>query len=395
MQQELIAGKRQTMRRLTAAIAVGALALTACGASDAAENGTGPIRIGLSTPLSGSAASLGESERKGVELAIADINDSGGVLTGRRLELVVQDNACNPTDGASSVSKLITQDDVSALIAALCSGVTLAAMPIVQRNKVPMVVATSTSPDITTASGAGGNKFVFRINPSDADLAKALASYLTKGTVRKLAILAEDSTYGRTGAEALKQALTSNGMSVTVVDYAPQGTSDFATLISKYRNNGSEAVALYISGADHLGFLRQAAAAGLGLPLTGRVELEGDNLTILGDEQFAGSTSVYPYSSIVQTAENAAFVKAFQAEYGAPPTYEAFEGYNAVKTLADAIGRAGSGDAEAIQKALEQTDLKSLTGGTITFDDHNQAHDKAFILEVRDGRPVVVADVTT
>lgn len=395
MQQEFIAEKRLIMKRLTAAVAATALVLAACGTSDAAGDGTGPIRIGLSTPLSGSAASLGESERKGVELAVAEVNDSGGAVSGRKLELMAQDNACNPTDGASSVSKLITQDKVSALIAALCSGVTLAAMPIAQRNKVPMVVATSTSPDITTASGAGGNKFVFRINPSDANLADALASHLAKGKARKIAILAEDSTYGRTGAEALKKALTKNGLSVTVTDYAAQGTSDFATLISKYRNNGTEAVALYISGADHVGFLRQAAAAKLGLPLTGRVELEGDNLTILGDRQFTGSTSVYPYSSIVGTAENAAFVKSFQAKYGAPPTYEAFEGYNAVKTLADAIKRAGSGDAEAIQQALQKTDLKSLTGGRIAFDANNQAHDKAFILEVRDGRPVVVADVTT
>jgi len=175
----------------------------------------------------------------------------------------------------------------------------------------------------------------------------------------------------------------------------PLGTSDFSTQISKYKNEGAEAVALYISGADHLSFLRQAASANLGLPVTGRVELEGKNLEILKDPQFAGTTSVYPYNSQVGTPENAAFAKNYETAYGEPPTYESYEGYNATKVIADAIRRAKSSDPQAIQKALLKTDLPSLTGGKITFDEHNQAHDKAFILGL-DGEEVVIeSEVTT
>lgn len=108
---------------------------------------------------------------QGVELAIDQVNDEGGVLGGRRLSLAAEDNACNPTDGASSLTKLITKQRVSTVIGALCSGVTLSAMPLAKRHRVPFIVSTSTSPDITTASGKGGNEFTFRINPSDATLA--------------------------------------------------------------------------------------------------------------------------------------------------------------------------------------------------------------------------------
>lgn len=384
--------------RMTAVVAAAALGLSmsACDAVSAGDDANGPVTIGLSTPLSGSAASLGENEQNGVELAIEQINADGGVLDGRDLELAAEDNACNPTDGVGSVSKLLTQDDAAAVIAALCSGVTLAAMPLVARSQVPMVVATSTSPDITTQAGAGGNEYTFRINPSDATLAEALARHLAEeGSIGRLSILAEDSTYGRGGAAAFKSALETEGIEVVGVDYVAQGTADFSTQISKYRSDGTEAVGLYVSGADHLGFLRQAADADLGLPVTGRVELEGANLEVLRDPQFSGSSSVYPYSSMVETPANQKFVKAYQDEYGSPPTYESFEGYNAVLVLADAIERAGSDDPEEIRNALAETELESLTGGTISFDDNHQAHDKAFILQLDAGQVVVATDVTT
>lgn len=374
------------------------LTLSACSSlRDTAEAGdSGPVTIGLSTPLSGSAASLGENERNGVELAIEEVNADGGVLDGRQLELAAEDNACNPTDGVGSVSKLLTQEGASAVIGALCSGVTLAAMPLVERNKVPLVVSTSTSPDITTQAGVGGNEYTFRINPSDATLASAMADHLAaEGKIERLSILAEDSTYGRGGAEAFQAALEENGIDVVGIDYVAQGTADFSTQISKYRSDGSQAVALYVSGADHLGFLRQAAEADLGLPVTGRVELEGKNLEILEDEQFAGSTSVYPYSSMIDTPANKEFVAAYEKAYGAAPTYESFEGYNAVRVIVDAIERAGTTDPEDIRDALSTTDLESLTGGTIEFDDNHQAHDRAFILQLDGDRVVVAADVTT
>src|SRR5919107_1043007 len=208
------------------------LSMTACSALRESDAGSGPVAIGLSTPLSGPAASLGENERNGVELAIDRINADGGVLDGRDLDLAAEDNACNPTDGVGSVSKLITQEDAATVIGALCSGVTLAAMPLAQRNKVPFVVSTSTSPDITTQSGAGGNEYTFRINPSDATLATALAGYLAdEGSISRLSILAEDSTYGRGGAAALRSALEDEGIEVVGADYVAQGTADFSTQI--------------------------------------------------------------------------------------------------------------------------------------------------------------------
>ncbi|MGP3933361.1 ABC transporter substrate-binding protein [Nonomuraea sp. KM88] len=386
------------MRTRTLATAV-ALALTAVGCANSADDpgsGSGPIKIGLSTPLSGSAAALGENERNGVQLAIDQVNKDGGLLGSRKLALAAQDNACNPTDGVGSVTKLITQQQVSAVIGALCSGVTLAAMPLAKRYQVPLVVSTSTSPDITTAAGKGGNDFTFRINPSDATLAVALSSYLqAAGDVREVAILAEDSTYGRTGAAALEKALADKGIKATAVDFVAQGTSDFSTQISKYRNNGTQSVALYITGADHLSYLRQAASARLGLPVTGRVELEGQNLEILKDKQFAGSSSVYPYSSLIQTPANVKFAKAYESAYKTQPTYESFEGYSAVMVIADAIRRANSAEPKAIQKALVSTDLASLTGGTLKFDAHHQAHDKAFIMQIKNGKTVIVSDVVT
>jgi branched-chain amino acid transport system substrate-binding protein len=347
------------------------------------------IPIGLSSPLTGGAAFLGQHERWGAELAIEQINGSGGVL-GKRLELKVQDNQCNPSQGVSSVDHLINVDEVRALVGALCSSVTLAIMPVIERAKVPLVVDVSTSKKITELAGVGGNEWTFRINPSDSGLAVALARYLAeKGNVKRIAFVGEDTDYGRGGYEALKEALKPHKIEVSSADFFAQGAQDFSPVLTKLKADGPDAVALYLIGADELNFLRQYRGAGLDIPLTGRVEFADLQASVIESGAIDGATSVFPYAAEIDTPENRKFVQDFEAKYGEKPNYQSFEAYEAVYVIADAIKRANSAEASAIRDALETTKYPSLLGATIEFDDNNQAHNKAVILRV-DGSKVVV-----
>jgi branched-chain amino acid transport system substrate-binding protein len=374
--------------KTTIATALVAFTATGTGAGTGAR-AEEPIAIGLSSPLTGGAAFLGQHQRWGAELAVERINEAGGVLD-RPLALKVQDNQCNPSQGVASVERLITVDEVSALVGALCSSVTLAVMPVAERAQVPLVVDVSTSKVITELSGTGGNEWTFRINPSDEGLAVSLARHLaSRDGVRRIAFVGEDTDYGRGGHDALAAALGEHGIEVVSADFFAQGAQDFSPVLTKLRSQQPDAVALYLIGADELNFLRQYRGAGVRFPLTGRVEFADLQSSIIESGSLDGATSVFPYAAEIDTPENRAFVDAFEAEYGEKPNYQSFEAYEAVHVIADAIKRAGAADPSAIRDALKSTRYPSLLGTVIEFDANNQAHNKAAILRI-DGKSIVV-----
>lgn len=367
-------------RRLILTAGLLAVALSSADAED--------IRIGLTTPLTGGVAALGQHEKWGAEFAIDKINAEGGV-DGASLILDAQDNQCNPTQGATSVDNLL-QNKPAAIIGALCSSVTLAVMPMIERAKVPLIVDVSTSKLITDQSGVGGNEWTFRINPSDAGLAVAIANYLAQsGTVKTVAFVGEDTDYGRGGADAMTTALNARDIEVLSADFYQQNTPDFTTLLTRLSQAAPDAIALYAVGADEVNFLRQFRGMGMDVQLTGRIAFDEMLDTLVASGTLDGATSVFPYAAGLETPENAAFVEAFKAKHGELPNYQSFEAYEAVNVIADAIKRAGSAEPSAVRDALENTKMTSLTGSEISFDDHNQAHNAAIIMKVI-GSEVVV-----
>lgn len=347
------------------------------------------IVIGMSSPQSGGAAYLGQHQKWGAELAIEELNAGGGVL-GRKLELLVQDNQCNPTQGASSAEQLIAVGKVSAIVGALCSSATLSIMPIIEKAGIPLVVEIATSPKITELAGAGGNKWTFRINPSDAELAIGLANYLTQaGHIKKIAFVGEDSDYGRGGHDALVKILSAKGLEIGAGDFFARDTQDFAAVLTRLASEKPDAIALYLNGADELNFLRQYRAAGLDIPLTGRVEFSELQEGIVESGAIDGATSVYPYTDQIEQGKNADFVASFIKRFGEVPNTQSYEAYTATLLVADAISRAGSSESAKIRDALQASDFKTPLGDTIKFDDHHQAHPSAVILEIEGGKVTV------
>jgi branched-chain amino acid transport system substrate-binding protein len=141
-----------------AATIVSALVTAIVGQTGA--QAAGPVRIGITTILSGPTADRGQSEQYGAQLALDRINQSWAVL-GRPGEAFNADNACKPAIGVPATQRLIEQEHVPVLIGAQCTPVTRAIMPVVQAAKVPLVIATSAGQDFVDASGVGG-----KITPS-------------------------------------------------------------------------------------------------------------------------------------------------------------------------------------------------------------------------------------
>src|SRR6516162_4731734 len=157
------------------------------------------IVIGLSSPMTGPAATAAEWEKWGVDLAVEEINAAGGVL-GRKLAVMQLDNKCNPSEGVNVANKLV-EAKVVAIEGAHCSSPHLASMKIVEAAKIPMVTGIASNQQITDSAGPGRLEYSFRISPGDQAMMDALGAYIGgKKLFKTVAIVSEDTDFGRGGA---------------------------------------------------------------------------------------------------------------------------------------------------------------------------------------------------
>jgi branched-chain amino acid transport system substrate-binding protein len=352
-----------------------------------------PVRIGITSVLSGPTFDRGQSEQYGAQLALNRINEAGGVL-GRPFEAFYADNACKPPIGVPATQRLIEQEHVSVVIGALCTPVTHAIMPMMAQEKVPLVIATSAGQDFVDASGVGGNEYAFKTIPSEVDIARGLVRWLASQNVKSVAIVADAGGFQHADAVAMAKAAEDAGIRVTDQETLVQGTTDFSSVLDKLKAGAPDELMASL-GPSTAGFFRAYEAAGWKMPVTGRVNLAAALAAVSPQFRDAGGlsalTGVAVFTPILDKPGVQDFVTAYQAHYGLVPTQRAFFVYEATYLVVDAIRRAGSDQPAAIEAALKTTNMPSLLGGSYALDDHNHAHTPIQILGMRDGRPTVIA----
>jgi branched-chain amino acid transport system substrate-binding protein len=332
-----------------------------------------PIVIGVSTAQTGPAAVAAEWELWGVNLAVEEINAAGGVL-GRKLEILVMDNKCNPSEAVNVANKLV-EAKVVAIEGSHCSSAHLASMKIIQDAKIPMITGIASNPQITVLSGKGGNDYAFRISASDSAMMDALGIYLAdKKPFKTVAIVAEDTDFGRGGADAFKAAVVPKAnLQLVSTDIYPQNTPDFTSILTRLQQRKPDAIASFMLGGDSINFLRQAMQIGVRIPYTGRVELGGRNQPIIEAGGMEKSVSAWQYSALADSPQNKAFAEKIKAKYKAEPYLQTWAGYDSIRVLAQAIKEAGSTDGTKIRDAIKAMTFTNVMGKTVKFDDHNQA----------------------
>jgi branched-chain amino acid transport system substrate-binding protein len=350
-----------------------------------------PLRIGVSEPLTGVNAFYGQQARWGAELAIAEANAAGGV-NGRLVEAEYQDTQCNPAEGVKSISQMLAEKRDIVIFDGGCSSVALAAMPLVERAGVPTVVANPSATAISDGSGVGGNKWTFKVNPSDATMLQSLVAWLEKqGVADKIAVLAENTDYGRGGAKALGDLLAKDGKELLSSDYFEKGTTDFTTVLARIAASHPSQLAIFAIGADTANLLNQYAEAGGPAPLTGRIQLEQIPKEIAASAVFAGLSTVQPWDITVDNPANKKFVESFRAKAKQDPTVNAWDAYEAMRVVLAAIKAAGPAPTPAkVRDALETVVVPAMLGGDIAFDTHHLAHVNAVVLTLKDGKTVVL-----
>jgi len=322
-----------------------------------------PFSIGVSAPLSGTAAVRGKYIKDGADFATKQIDKAGGVK-GVVLELKYEDNEGNPTKTASSVEKLLKKEEVKALLVADSTG-TIASLPLVEKAKVPMFT-TAFSPSLTEK----GNKFVFRSTISDAITGAQVVDFAVKELkYKKIGILGSDGDYGQGGAMAGAKQLEKLGLPAVTYEKYKESDQDFSSQLLNIRKSGAEV--LFIHGLDPSAALitKQAREMGLNIPIIGATGLASEQYRDLaGAENIEGVYVVVAFANSDPDPMVQQFVKDFKVFSGYIPDHNVARADAAIRLIAEALKKAGPTDSAQLAEAIHQLKGVKVPGGTFTFD---------------------------
>jgi ABC-type branched-chain amino acid transport systems, periplasmic component len=359
-------------------VCAAASALIILSATGCAKKESNTITLGGIFPLSGSVAVYGVECKKGVDLAIEEINAAGGV-NGKQLVLSSEDDEGNPDKTVNAFKKLTTKDGVKIIIGSLTSGCTQSITTLSQAGKIIQIAPAATASAITDA----GN-YIFRacfIDPFQGTVGGKFAAE-TLGA-KKAAILYDVGNDYSVGLEEnFKTSFESNGGQVVALESYATGDKDFNAQLTKIKNAAPDVVYL----PDYYGTValiaKQLRAQGINTPIVGADGWDGLT-TNAGEEVLNGFYSNH-YAADSTDAAVQTFVKAFKGKYNEEPNSFAALGYDCVYLLRDAIVKAGSMDNEAVRAALEATNGDYVTGH-LTFDAKHNPVKSAVMLEIVKG----------
>jgi branched-chain amino acid transport system substrate-binding protein len=342
-----------------------------------------PIKVGQYGAFTGKEAAFGVSARKGVIMAVEELNATGGVL-GRPLELVTEDNQSKQGESATIVKKFITREKVVAVLGGNASSNSLEAASVCQTAHIPMIAISSTNPRVTELGDC-----IFRVCFIDPFQGAVLAKFARDSLhAQRIAILTSVNAPFSVGlSRVFRERFAALGGTIVADQKYNEGDKDFRaqlTAIKAAHPDGIVATGYYTEAAL---LCRQARALGLNIPIFGGDGWEAPQLIEIGGSAVEGTYYSASYTSESAAPEVQAFVKRFQVRWqGETPDSIAALGYDAGRLLADALARAGTTESAALRSALAATkDFPGITGRT-TIDAERNASKAAVVITVKDGR---------
>ena len=333
-----------------------------------------------------------EPYKKGMELALGEINAAGGVL-GRPLEIVSRDDNGNPGDAVRVAEELISREKAAMLMGTFASNVGLAVADFAKQRKVLFLAAEPLTDKIVWE---GGNKYTFRLRASTYMQTAMLAPEAAKLGKKRWAIVYPNYEYGQSATDAFKRQmifLQSGGIEF-VEQAVPLGKIEAGSVVQALLDSKPDAIFSSLFGPDLARFVREGQLRGLfkDRPVFNLLGGEPEYLDPLKDEAPAGWwVTGYPWYAI-DTVEHKRFRDAYQAKFKDYPRLGSVVGYSTVKAAAGAIRKAGSTDAEKLVAAMKGLEFDSPFG-RITFRalDH-QSTMGAYVgrTAVKDGKGVMV-----
>jgi branched-chain amino acid transport system substrate-binding protein len=373
------------MKRILIASIVIAGLLSACQQ----QNGGGDkVRIGVFMSTTGTTANFGISSVNGIKMAADEINAAGGI-NGKQVELLVQDDRSDASEAATIVTKFVTQDQVNAVIGEVASSRSIAAAPIAQNAKIPMLTPSSTNPEVTKKGD-----FIFRSCFIDPYQGAAIAQFAAKTLGAKTAaIMVDRKNDYSTGLEKVIDAtFTKFGGKIVATQSYQEGDQDFNAQLTSLKGTNPEVI--FVPGYyNDVGLIaKQARDKGITVPLIGGDGWDSEQLYKIGGTALNGSYFTNHYSPYDTEPKVQKFVKDYKARYNSTPDALAATAYDAANIMFDAIKRAKSLSGPDIRDALAATNAFPGVTGTVTFNQHRDAVKPIVMIEIKDGGTYAVKE---
>src|ERR1035437_82716 len=341
------------------------------------------IKVGEFASLTGKEAAFGQSSHKGTLLAIEELNAAGGVL-GRQFELITEDNQSKQGESPPIVKKLISRDEVIALLGEVASGRSLEAAPIAQNFKIPMISPSSTNPRVTEMGS-----YIFRVCFIDPFQGTAMAKFAQSSLhLKKVALLTSVSSPYSVGlAKYFKETFAAIGGEITIEQKYSEGDKDFKAQLTAIK-------AAHVDGIFVPGYYTEAALISkqareleLSYPIFGGDGWEAPQLIEIGGKAMEGTFYSTHYSPENSSPGVQSFVRKFRARFAdETPDAMAALGYDSAMVLADAIKRAGTTEHSKLRAAIAATKNYDGVTGLTTIDSHRNATKSAVVITVKDGQ---------
>jgi branched-chain amino acid transport system substrate-binding protein len=323
-------------------------------------------------------------------MAADEVNAAGGI-NGRKVKILTEDDQSKPEEAATTVSKLISQNSVVAILGEVASSASLAAAPICQSNKVPMITPSSTNPEVTKKGD-----YIFRMCFTDDYQGHSMASYVAKTVGVKTAAILTDvkSDYSNGLGHFFEERFTQDGGKIVARASYAKGDSDFRSQLTSIKTANPQI--LFVPGyyTDIGQIANQAKDLGMTMPVVGGDGWESPKLIEIGGKALEGCyySNHYFYGDTNPIVRN--FVEKYKQRYGVTPDSLAALGYDAMHVLAEAMKRAGKLDGASLRDAIAATKGYSGVTGTINLGpERNPIGKKLVIEEIRNGQLTLKATV--
>ncbi len=346
------------------------------------------IVVGEVAALTGGTATFGQSSHAGTQMAVDEINAAGGLL-GKQVKLITEDDQSKQGEAGTVAKKLISRENVVALLGEVASGRSLEMAPIAQKAGIPMISPASTNPKVT----AEGDH-IFRVCFIDPFQGTVMAKFALARGWKKVAVMTDvKQDYSVGLSQFFKEYFTKNGGTIVGEQSYSSGDKDFKAQLTKLKDGAPDAI-LASGYYNETGLIAvQARELGIAAPLLGGDGWDSPSLVEVAGKAIEGSFFSNHFSAEDKSPIIQDFIAKYKAKHGNVPDAMAALGYDSMMILAAAIKKAGTTEGKALRDAIAATKDHAGITGVITLDKDRNANKPAVILTIKDGKFVYVETV--
>jgi branched-chain amino acid transport system substrate-binding protein len=374
--------KRHTLNLIAACI----LAMGAISAGTAFAQDT--IKIANIVELSGGGATAGTNFKNGVELAVREINASGGIL-GKKIQTTTSDTQSNP-GVAKGLTQKAVDDNVFAIFGPVFSGSIMVSMAESRKAEIPNFTGGEAA-SITMQ----GNPYIFRTSFTQATAMPKVARYIREGAkLKTLAIIYVNNDFGKGGLDMIKKALDKSSTKVVAEISSDSGQVDFSAAVLKAKQSNADGVFVYSNEEESARILRELRKQGWAKPIIGETTLTGQKVIELAGEAANGAVAHVGLTVDAPLPAIRAFRAKFEREYKYISDHNGMKGYSGVYYLQAAIEKVGKLDRKAVAAAMHglKVNTEKYPGALMytEFDNHGDLDRMSFLVEVKNGKQEVI-----